>query len=71
VVAKVATRETTVKEATKVLELTTPVTTAESLDILLGTITHRIPTRSRDRLTYLPMNPKKRTQTNRTLSLIM
>jgi hypothetical protein len=60
VVAKVATRETTVKEATKVLELTAPVTTIESLDILLGTVTCRILIRSRNRLMYLPMNPKKR-----------
>jgi hypothetical protein len=71
VVAKVATRETTVKEATKVLELTTPVTTIESLDILLGTVACRIPTRSCNRLMYLPVNPKKRTRMNRTLSLIM
>jgi hypothetical protein len=70
-VEEAATRETTVKETTKVLELTTPVTTVESLDILPGTVAHRIPTRSRNRLTYLPINPKKRTQTNRTLSLIM
>jgi hypothetical protein len=70
-VAKVATRETTVKEATKVLELTTPVTTTESLDILLGTVACRILIRSHNRLTYLPINPKKRTQTNRTLSLII
>jgi hypothetical protein len=67
-VAEVATRETTVKEATKVKELTAPVTTAESLDILPGTVAYRILTRSRDRLTYLPVKPKKRTQINRTLS---
>jgi hypothetical protein len=57
-VAKVVTRETTVKEATKVLELTTPVTTVESLDILLGTVACRILTRLYNRLTYLPVNPK-------------
>jgi hypothetical protein len=70
-VAKVATRETIVKEVTKVLELTAPVTTAESLDILLGTVTCKTPTRSCNRLMYLPIKPKTRTQTNRTLSLIM
>jgi hypothetical protein len=70
-VAKVATRETTVKEVIKVLELTTPVITIESLDILLGTITYRILIRLRNRLMYLPINPKKRTQINRTLSLII
>jgi hypothetical protein len=70
-VAKVATRETTVKEVTKVLELTAPVTTIESLDILLETVACRILIRLCNRLTYLPINPKKRTQTNRTLSLIM
>jgi hypothetical protein len=70
-VAKVATRETTVKEATKVLELTIPITTIESLDILLGTITYKTLTRLYNRLMYLPIKPKTRTQTNRTLSLIM
>jgi hypothetical protein len=70
-VAKVATRETIVKEATKVLELTAPVTTVESPDILPGTVAHRIPTRLHNRLMYLPVKPKKRTQTNGTLSLIM
>jgi hypothetical protein len=70
-VAKVATRETTVKEATKVLEPTAPVTTAESLDISLGTVTHKTPTRSCNRLMYLPVKPKTRTQTNRTSSPIM
>jgi hypothetical protein len=70
-VEEAATRETTVKEITKVLELTAPVTTAESLDILLGTVAHRIPTRSRDRLTYLPVKPKERTRMNGILSLIM
>jgi hypothetical protein len=71
VVAKVATRETIVKEATKVLELTAPVTTTESLDISLGTITCKTLTRLCNRLIYLPIKPKIRTQTNRTLSLIM
>jgi hypothetical protein len=70
-VEEAATRETTVKEIIKVLELTAPITTAESLDILLGTVACRILTRSCNRLTYLPVNPKKRTWTNRTLSLIM
>jgi hypothetical protein len=71
VVAEVATREITVKEATKVLELTAPVTTVESLDILPGTVACKILTRSRDRLMYLPVKPKTRTQTNGTLSLMM
>jgi hypothetical protein len=70
-VEEAATRETTVKETTKVLELTAPVTTVESLDILLGTVACRIPTRSRNRLMYLPVKPKERMQTNRTSSLIM
>jgi hypothetical protein len=70
-VEEAATRETTVKETTKVLELTAPVTTTESLDILLETVAYRILTRLHNRLMYLPMNPKKRTWTNRTLSLIM
>jgi hypothetical protein len=60
-VAKVATRETTVKEAIKVLELTAPITTIESLDILLGTVAYRILIRLYNRLIYLPINPKKRT----------
>jgi hypothetical protein len=60
-VAKVATRETTVKEATKVLELTTPIITVESLDILLGTVAYKTLTRSCNRLMYLPVKPKTRT----------
>jgi hypothetical protein len=56
-VDKAATRETTVKEATKVLELTAPVTTVESLDILLGTIAYRILIRLCNRLMYLPVKP--------------
>jgi hypothetical protein len=60
-VEEAATRETTVKEITKVLELTAPVTTVESLDISLGTVTCRIPTKSHNRLMYLPVKLKKRT----------
>jgi hypothetical protein len=67
-VAEVVTRETTAKEAIKVLELTAPVTTAESLDILLGTVACKTLTRLRNRLMYLPVKPKTRTQTNRTSS---
>jgi hypothetical protein len=60
-VAKVATRETIVKEATKVLELTIPVTTIESLDISLGTVAYKTLTRLCNRLMYLPIKPKTRT----------
>jgi hypothetical protein len=60
-VEEAATKKTTVKKTIKVLELTAPITTAESLDILPETITYRILTRLHNRLTYLPMNPKKRT----------
>jgi hypothetical protein len=59
-VEEAATRETTVKKIIKVLELTTPVTTIESLDILLETITYRILTKLHNRLMYLPIKPKKR-----------
>jgi hypothetical protein len=71
VVAEVATRETTVKEATKVLEPTAPVTTAESLDILPGTVARKTLTRLCDRLMYLSVKPQTRTQTNGTSSLMM
>jgi hypothetical protein len=56
-VAKVATRETIVKEVIKVLELTTPIITVESLDILLGTIAYKILIRLCNRLIYLPIKP--------------
>jgi hypothetical protein len=59
-VAKVVTRETTVKEVIKVLELTTPIITVESLDILLGTITCKTLTKLYNRLMYLPIKPKTR-----------
>jgi hypothetical protein len=60
-VAEVATRETIVKEAIKVLELTAPIITVESLDILLGTVACKTPTRLCNRLMYLPIKPKTRT----------
>jgi hypothetical protein len=69
-VAEVVTRETTAKEATKVLELTAPVITVESLDILLGTVACKTLTRLHNRLMYLPMKPKTRTQINRMSSLM-
>jgi hypothetical protein len=56
-VEEAATRETIVKEVIKVLELTAPIITIESLDILLGTITYKIITRLYNRLICLPVKP--------------
>jgi hypothetical protein len=60
-VEEAATRKITVKEVIKVLELTTPIITIESLDILLGTVAYKILTRLCNRLMYLPVTPKTRT----------